>query len=178
MENRPSRRQHKPSSLNRHDEVCAKSSRLEGRLSVTGGLHAAYRNVIFPAMPDSIRADKWLWATRFFKTRALAGEILGAGKVKRNKHTLKGSSPIQPGDVLEVPFAEGPGVREIHVRAVIEKRVGAKEAQACYEDRTKPEVYEALKNWQIAKQEAAKGRPTKKDRRAIDQIKEEWEWGI
>lgn len=131
---------------------------------------------IFRSVPDSIRADKWLWAARFFKTRALAGEILGNGKVRRNGHTLKRSSSIQPGDVLEVPFAEGPGVREIHVKAVIEKRVGAPEAQGCYEDLTKPEVFEALKAWQIAKQEAAKGRPTKKDRRAMDQIKEAWEW--
>jgi len=39
-----------------------------------------------------------------------------------------------------------------------------------------PEIYEALKQWQIARQESAKGRPTKKDRRAIDQDKESWEW--
>lgn len=141
-----------------------------------GGLRGASAGGNLAAMSDSIRADKWLWATRFFKTRALAGEILGNGKVKRNGHTLKRSSSIQAGDVLAVPFAEGPGVREIHVTAVIEKRVGAPEARACYEDLTKPEVYEALKAWQIAKQEAAKGRPTKKDRRAIDQIKEAWEW--
>lgn len=127
-------------------------------------------------MAESARADKWLWATRFFKTRALAGEVLGNGRVKRNGHVLKRASPIQIGDVLEIPFVEGPGVREIEVTGVIEKRVGAPEAQICYEDRTKPEVYEALKNWQIAKQEAAKGRPTKKDRRAIDQIKTAWEW--
>ena len=127
-------------------------------------------------MSDSIRADKWLWATRFFKTRALAGELLRDGKLKRNGHVLKRSSSIQVGDVLEIPFFEGPGLREISVTGVIEKRVGAPEAQACYEDRTKPEVYEALKNWQIARQEAAKGRPTKKDRRAIDQIRESWEW--
>ena len=136
------------------------------------------RLAFFELMADSIRADKWLWASRFFKTRALAGEILGDGKVRRNGHTLKRSSSIQPGDMLEVPFVEGPGVREIHVKAVIGKRVGAPEAQACYEDLTKPEVFEALKNWQIARSEAASGRPTKKDRRAIDGIKEDWEWGI
>lgn len=129
-------------------------------------------------MSDSIRADKWLWATRFFKTRALAGEVLGDGKVKRNGHALKRGSSVQAGDVLEVPFVDGPGLREIFVKEVIGKRVGAPEARACYEDRTKPEIYEALKAWQIAKAEAAKGRPTKKDRRAIDQIKEDWEWGI
>jgi len=127
-------------------------------------------------MPESIRADKWLWATRFFKTRALAGEILGNGNVKRNGHVLKRSSSVQVGDVLEIPFVEGPGLRTISVKGVIDKRVGAPEAQACYEERTKPEVFEVLKNWQIAKAEAAKGRPTKKDRRAIDKIKEAWEW--
>jgi ribosome-associated heat shock protein Hsp15 len=136
-----------------------------------GGLGANFRE-----MSGSTRADKWLWATRFFKTRSLAAEILGDGKVRRNGHSLKRGSSIQIGDVLEIPFIEGPGLREIVVRGVIDKRVGAPEAQACYEDRTKPEVYEALKNWQIAKSEAAKGRPTKKDRRAIDQIREAWEW--
>lgn len=127
-------------------------------------------------MSDSIRADKWLWATRFFKTRALAGEILGDGKVKRNGHIMKRSSSIQPGDVLEIPFVEGPGLREVLALKVIDKRVGAPEARACYEEKTKPEVFEALKAWQIAKDEAAKGRPTKKDRRAIDKIKAAWEW--
>lgn len=129
-------------------------------------------------MSESVRADKWLWAVRFFKTRALAGEILGNGKVKRNGHVMKRSSSVHVGDVLEIPFAEGPGVRDILVLGVIDKRVGAPEAQACYEDRTKPEVYESLRAWQIAKLEAAKGRPTKKDRRAIDQIKAAWEWDM
>lgn len=131
-------------------------------------------------MSDSVRADKWLWAVRFFKTRALAGEVLAGGRVRRNGHVLKRASAIQVGDVLEVPFSEGPGVREVFVVGVIEKRVGAPEARACYEDRTKAEVYEALREWQVQRQEAArageKGRPTKKDRRAMDQIRAAWEW--
>jgi ribosome-associated heat shock protein Hsp15 len=138
-----------------------------------GGTDGSFRD-----MSGSTRADKWLWATRFFKTRALAADVLGDGKVKRNGHAMKRASSVQVGDVLEIPFIDGPGLREIVVLGVIDKRVGAPEAQACYEDRTKPEVYEALRNWQIAKSEAAKGRPTKKDRRAIDQIREAWEWGV
>lgn len=126
-------------------------------------------------MAESIRADLWLWATRFFKTRGLAAEVCATGKLKRNGHPLKPSSPIQVGDVLEIPFIEGPGLRDISVRAVISKRVGAPEAQACYEDRTVPAVYETLKEWQIARQEAAKGRPTKKDRREIDKIHGFWD---
>lgn len=142
----------------------------------SGGLQGVSEAVIFRAMADSIRADKWLWATRFFKTRALAAEALGDGKVKRNGHVLKRSSAIQIGDILQVPFHEGPGLREIHVLGLIDRRVGAPEAQACYEDKTAPETYEALKEWQAARKEAPKGRPTKKDRRAIDQIREAWEW--
>ena len=122
------------------------------------------------AVSESVRADLWLWSTRFFKTRGLAGEACATGKVKRNGHLLKPASPVQPGDLLEVPFVEGPGVRQISVKALIVKRVGAPEAQTCYEDRTKQEIYDALKLWQIGKLEAAKGRPTKRDRREIDKI--------
>lgn len=127
------------------------------------------------AMSESVRADKWLWATRFFKTRGLAGDACTDGKVKRNGHTLKPASNVQPGDLLEIPFVEGPGVRTILVAAVIVKRVGAPEARACYEDRTKPEVYETLKLWQSARHGAPKGRPTKKDRRDIDRIHGFWD---
>ncbi len=126
-------------------------------------------------MSESVRADKWLWATRFFKTRGLAADVCLTGKVKRNGHPLKPASPVQPGDLLEIPFVEGPGVREISVIGLIIKRVGAPEAQACYQDRTNPAVYEALKNWQIARQEAAGGRPTKRDRREIDKIHGFWD---
>lgn len=126
-------------------------------------------------MPEFVRADQWLWSTRFFKTRGLAAEVCATGKVKRHGHPLKPASAIRAGDLLEIPFVEGPGCREISVVAVITKRVGAQEAQACYEDLTSPGIYEALKLWQIAKQEAAKGRPTKRDRREIDKIHGFWD---
>lgn len=126
-------------------------------------------------MSDSTRADKWLWATRFFKTRGIAADICMTGKLTRNGHPLKPASPVQPGDLLEIPFMEGPGVRRVTVKAVIEKRVGAPEAQACYEDLTEPAIYEELKQWLIARKEAAGGRPTKKNRRSIDQIRGFWD---
>jgi ribosome-associated heat shock protein Hsp15 len=131
--------------------------------------------IVASPISQSVRIDKWLWATRFFKTRSLAADACATGKLKRNGHPLKPASTVQVGDLLEIPFVEGPGVREVAVVALIEKRVGAPEAQACYQDRTAPEVYESLKLWQIAKQEAAKGRPTKRDRREIDKIHGFWD---
>ncbi len=126
-------------------------------------------------MSESVRADQWLWATRFFKTRGQAADACAIGKIKRNGHSLKPASSVKPGDLLEVSFVEGPGVRQIAVKGLIVKRVGAPEAQVCYEDLTKPEIYEALKLWQVARQQAAKGRPTKRDRREIDKIHGFWD---
>lgn len=126
-------------------------------------------------MSDSSRADKWLWATRFFKTRSLAADVCSDGKVKRNGRPLKQASSVHVGDLLEIPFVEGPGFRKVSVTAVIEKRVGAPEARACYEDLTEPAVYEALKAWHVAREEAPKGRPTKKNRREIDRIHGFWD---
>ncbi len=123
----------------------------------------------------SVRADQWLWAVRFCKTRSIAAQWCASGKVKRGGHPLKAASAVQPGQVLEIPFLEGPGVRTLAVRAVIRLRVGAPEAQVCYEDLTPAEVYEALQEWLAAHREAAKGRPTKKNRREIDKIHGFWD---
>jgi ribosome-associated heat shock protein Hsp15 len=120
--------------------------------------------------PDSIRVDKWLWATRLFKTRGLAGDACSAGSVIRGGHALKPSTSVRPGDLLEIPFPEGPGVRLISVQAIIAQRVGAPEAQACYLELTTEETRENLRLWLAAKCEAAKGRPTKRNRRQIDRI--------
>ena len=121
-------------------------------------------------MSDSFRADNWLWATRLFKTRGLAAEACAKGKVTRNGHPLKPATSLQVGDLLQIPFPEGPGVRSISVKAMISQRVGAPEAQACYEDLTTDEIHDNLKQWLAAKREAAKGRPTKRERREIDKI--------
>jgi ribosome-associated heat shock protein Hsp15 len=127
-------------------------------------------------MPDTARIDKWLWAARFFKTRGLAAEMCATGKVKRAGHLLKAGSTPHPGDVLEIPFPEGPGTRTISVISIIQKRVGAPEARACYEERTAPEVFEEQKSWHAARMENHGGRPTKKHRRDIDKIHGFWDW--
>jgi ribosome-associated heat shock protein Hsp15 len=122
-------------------------------------------------MDGSARTDKWLWAVRFFKTRGLAAEMCAAGKVKRAGHLLKAASALHPGDVLEIPFPDGPGTRTVEVLALIEKRVGAPEARACYEERTDPEIFEAQRAWHLARNEGLRGRPTKKDRRQMNRIR-------
>lgn len=127
-------------------------------------------------MSESPRIDKWLWAVRFFKTRGIAAEMCAMGKVKRAGHTLKAGSTPHPGDLIEIPFPEGPGVRTIRVLSILQKRVGAPEARECYEELTLPEVFEAQKNWHSARLENPGGRPTKKNRRDIDRIHGFWDW--
>ena len=126
-------------------------------------------------MSDSSRADQWLWATRFFKTRSLAAKMCSDGKVRRNDHTVKPASSVQPGDLLEIPFVEGPGFRTVRVVALLDRRVGAPEAQACYDDQTPAAVFDELKLWLAAKRDSAGGRPTKRNRREIDRIHGFWD---
>ncbi len=119
---------------------------------------------------DSTRIDKWLWAVRLFKTRGLAAEMCADGKVKRLGKPLRASATPRPGDVLEIPFPEGPGNRVITVLAVIAKRVSAPEAAACYSESTPIEAIDAQKRWHAARLEHPGGRPTKKNRRDLDKI--------
>jgi len=127
-------------------------------------------------MSALVRADKWLWATRFFKTRTLAADACEAGRIKRGGHPVKPATSLHPGDLLEVPFYEGPGTRLIRVSSVIDKRVGAPQAQACYVDLTTPEVLEANRVAMQEKRdrehrEGDQGRPTKRDRREIERFR-------
>lgn len=126
-------------------------------------------------MLDSLRADKWLWATRFFKTRGLAVKACAAGKVKRAGHPIKAATELRPGDRLEIPFPEGPGHRVIQVVTCVEKRLGAPDARACYEETTPPETLDALKAWHQARREVGPGRPTKRNRRELDRVRGFWE---
>lgn len=122
-------------------------------------------------MPDTARADKWLWAVRLFKTRSVAAAMCGAGKVKRDGQPLKPATLLRVGDRLEVPFPEGPGTRLIEVVAVIEKRVGAAGVLECCRERTPEQQLMARKLWSEARAEGARGRPTKKDRRELNRMR-------
>lgn len=121
--------------------------------------------------PDSVRADVWLWATRFFKTRSIATKMCNAGKVKRAGVSLKPAASLHPGDQLEIPWPEGPGVRSVEVTALLDRRGSAPVARACYVDNTPQQALEERRLWAEQRREAPRGRPTKKDRREINQFR-------
>ena len=123
---------------------------------------------------DKVRIDKWLWSVRIFKSRTIATDACKEGKVKLNGSVAKSSQLIQVGDQLEVK-KEGFNM-QYKVLDLIEKRVGAPLAQACYEDLTPPEELNKYKDWFVGKagaeyREKGAGRPTKKERREIDDFK-------
>ncbi len=122
-------------------------------------------------MDPTARADKWLWAVRLFKTRGIAADVCTTGKVRRLGHPVKPATALHVGDLLEVPYPEGPGVRLIRVRQTIEKRVGAAEAALACCDETPQADINARIFWQQQRDQAPSGRPTKKDRRDIQRFR-------
>src|SRR6266540_2811891 len=121
-------------------------------------------------MTESVRLDKWLWAARFFKTRALAAAAVAGGKVQVNGSRAKPAKQVQLGDNLRVRL--GPYDWIITVSAVTERRGSARDAQLLYAESpagraARERLAEAHK---IAPTPAyqGKGRPTKKDRRKLE----------
>lgn len=116
-----------------------------------------------------MRADKWLWHARFFKTRGLATKLISAGHLRVNAvKVAKPSYAIGAGDVLT--FAQARQVRVIRVLALSTRRGPAPEAQLLYEDLDPPaaRAEEVPKQAQPAPKFDGKGRPSKKDRRIFD----------
>lgn len=114
-----------------------------------------------------LRIDKWLWHARFFKTRSLAAKVVSAGKLRVNGQPIsKPAYMVSALDVLTFPQAND--VRVIRVVAMGERRGPAPEAQMLYEDLDPPKPREAAP--QVPRFEG-KGRPTKKDRRALQQTR-------
>ncbi len=114
--------------------------------------------------------DKWLWAARFFKTRALAAAAVAGGKVQVNGSRVKPAKPVQVGDNLRVRL--GPYDWIITVSAVTLRRGSARDAQLLYDE--SPEGRAARERLAEAHKIAptptyqGKGRPTKKDRRKLE----------
>ena len=86
---------------------------------------------------DGLRLDKWLWQARFFKTRALAAQLIGKRRLRINQAIVtKAHHRIRPGDVLTFP--QGKAVRVVRVLDLGSRRGPASEAQTLYEDLTAP----------------------------------------
>ena len=123
----------------------------------------------------SSRVDKWLWAIRIFKTRTLSSDTCKANKVRINDKRAKAASEVKVGDVVQ---AKKNGFNfEYKVLEVIQKRVGAPIAITCYEDVTPEAELKKYEAWFVGKaqperREKGEGRPTKKQRRTIDEFKD------
>ncbi|MEN0048311.1 MAG: RNA-binding S4 domain-containing protein [Bacteroidota bacterium] len=128
-------------------------------------------------MLKKVRIDKWLWSVRIFKTRTLATNSCKSGKVKIDGENVKPSYLVQRDEIVQVR-KEGFDL-QFKVIDLIEKRVGAPIAQKCYENQTSEEELNKYKDWFVGKgrpevREKGAGRPTKKDRRQIEEFKD-WE---
>lgn len=115
------------------------------------------------------RIDKWLWAARIFKTRTIAAAACKKGQVSMGGTQLKASRMIKAGDVVSVRKA--PITYSFRVLQPIERRVGAKLIPEVLENCTTPDQYELLEMSKISGfvgRAKGTGRPTKKDRRSLD----------
>jgi ribosome-associated heat shock protein Hsp15 len=118
----------------------------------------------------SVRVDRWLWAARFFKTRALAAAAVAGGKVQVNGNRAKPAKPVHVGDSVRVRV--GPYDWILTVRAVTERRGSGRDAQLLYDESpegraNRERLAEAHRIAPTPTYEG-KGRPTKKDRRKLE----------
>lgn len=120
-------------------------------------------------MADTARIDKWLWASRVFKTRSIASDACKNGRVTINGLNVKPSHLIRQGEVINVK--KPPVTYSFKVLQCIENRVGAKLIPQIYENVTDAKQYELLEMSRISgfvDRARGTGRPTKKERRSLD----------
>ena len=121
----------------------------------------------------SVRLDKWLWAARFFKTRALAARACGLGRIQSNDQPVKAAHAVRTGDTLRVTNASGDF--QVEVLLLSEVRGSAPVAQTLYRE---TEASRELRQKVAAERRAMRqfeeltvGRPSKRDRRKIIQLR-------
>lgn len=122
-------------------------------------------------MSENKRIDKWLWSVRLFKTRTLAAEACRGGKVKLNGETAKPARELKAGD--EISFRHSIIVKTVKVIGFPPSRVAGKLVPQFLEDLTPAAEYEKLKEMRELGPpvfHTGKGRPTKRDRRKLDNI--------
>lgn len=140
-------------------------------------------------MKTEARIDKWLWAARIYKTRSIAVDAIKNGRVTIDGINVKPARMVKAGDVVLV--RKPPITYSFKILQPIEQRVGAKLIPEIYENVTDPKQYELLEMSRISgfvDRARGTGRPTKKDRRAMDafvdpallgfdDIDDDFDWG-
>jgi ribosome-associated heat shock protein Hsp15 len=124
---------------------------------------------------EKLRIDKYLWAIRIFKTRTLATEACKAGRVKLDSQNIKPSHEVKVGETYQV--SKGIERKVIKVTGLLENRTDAKTVINFYNDITPVEQTQAFKSMfhaPILKRDRGAGRPTKRDRREIDGLKDDF----
>ncbi|MBD3748104.1 MAG: RNA-binding S4 domain-containing protein [Sphingobacteriales bacterium] len=122
-------------------------------------------------MAEKLRIDKYLWSIRLFKTRSLATEACKAGRVKKDGTNIKPSYEVKIGEVYQV--SKSIEKKTIKVIELLSQRVDAKKAVLAYEDLTPPEEtakFKSMFHAPVLTRDRGTGRPTKKDRRDIDDL--------
>ncbi|TXI83112.1 MAG: RNA-binding S4 domain-containing protein [Crocinitomicaceae bacterium] len=124
----------------------------------------------------SLRWDKYIWAVRLAKTRSQASEELTKGRIKVNGLSIKPAKEPKVGDIISI--SKNTAVFSYKVINLLEKRVGAKLVADYLIDTTPLEEIEKFKTYQLAQQvyrQNGSGKPSKKDRREIDDFLVDWE---
>jgi ribosome-associated heat shock protein Hsp15 len=113
------------------------------------------------------RVDAWLWAVRLFKTRSAATDACRGGHVRVNGKPAKAATTLKPGDRVEATV--GRRLRELEVVELLDKRVGAPVAATAYVDHSPPPPPKDEEPPVFFRDRGA-GRPTKRERRALDRV--------
>ena len=122
------------------------------------------------SLSEKVRIDKWLWAVRIFKTRSQASEACRKGRILIDGLEVKPSRMVKTGDTIFI--RKLPVVYTIRVKDLVENRLSAQRVREFAEDLTSAEELEKLKlrDTVFFKRDRGAGRPTKKERRLLDNI--------
>lgn len=129
-------------------------------------------NKLYFCIMEEVRIDKYLWAVRLYKTRAQATEACRSGRIKMNGVALKASHEVRVGEIYELSIEQLH--RTIQVRELLGNRVGAKLVENFVTDLTPKEEYERIqmvRQYGFEQRDRGAGRPTKRDRREIEEFK-------
>lgn len=137
----------------------------------------------FSKVMESMRIDKWLWAARFYKTRALAVEEIDKGRVLVDNQAVKPAREVRAGDLITV--RQGVVIRSVQIKGLSQQRGPAPVAQQLYEETEASRLAReaAAEQRRLAAEPALsieQGRPTKRDRREIEKVQwnDRWSAGI